>query len=230
MSYAPPEENTLGVIIGSKSRRREADATRRVIRAATPRRASLGTGFIGIGAAVVSGLVAIYGFVWFVSYLSEYPHPLYPSLAWALLITTLLATFIYSRVIGDQLPNWAFALYGLGLAGTVALDLYGIWPLHNVGHFATASIAAGVSLVLVITLRRSWDVVISAALLGAALVAAMFFDNRGGIDVLAPQITTLALATIPAMVGVFTVAGFRRLVQVELDRVLVQSTVSAPRF
>ncbi len=32
------------------------------------------------------------------------------------------------------------------------------------------------------------------------------------------------------MIGVFVVRGFRRMVQQELDRVLVQSTVSAPRF
>ena len=31
-----PEENTLGAIVGAKSQRREADTTRRVIRAATP--------------------------------------------------------------------------------------------------------------------------------------------------------------------------------------------------
>ena len=37
MTYAPPEENTLGVILG-RGKRREADATRRVIRAATPHR------------------------------------------------------------------------------------------------------------------------------------------------------------------------------------------------
>ena len=42
--------------------------------------------------------------------------------------------------------------------------------------------------------------------------------------------TTLAFAVLPVVIGVFVVRGFRRLVQVELDRVLVQSTVSAPRF
>ena len=71
-----PEENTLGAIVGAKSQRREADATRRVIRTATPRRSSLGTGFIGIGAAVVVALRAIYGFVWFVSLWPTYPDPM----------------------------------------------------------------------------------------------------------------------------------------------------------
>jgi hypothetical protein len=35
---------------------------------------------------------------------------------------------------------------------------------------------------------------------------------------------------LPAVIGVVVVGGFRSLVQTELDRVLVQSTVSAPRF
>jgi hypothetical protein len=47
---------------------------------------------------------------------------------------------------------------------------------------------------------------------------------------IAQQVTTLAFAVLPAVIGVVIVRGFRRLVQVELDRVLVQSTVSAPRF
>ncbi|HEX7834840.1 MAG TPA: hypothetical protein VF479_05160, partial [Pseudolysinimonas sp.] len=35
---------------------------------------------------------------------------------------------------------------------------------------------------------------------------------------------------LPAVIGVVIVEAFRRMVQVELDRVLTQSTVSAPRF
>jgi hypothetical protein len=38
------------------------------------------------------------------------------------------------------------------------------------------------------------------------------------------------LAALPPFVGVYMVRMFRHLVQTELDRVLVQSTVSAPRF
>ena len=60
MSFSGQDENTLGVIL-RRGKRRESDATRRVIRAVAPRRASLGTGFIGTGAAVVAGLGVIYG-------------------------------------------------------------------------------------------------------------------------------------------------------------------------
>ncbi|HPG74951.1 MAG TPA: hypothetical protein PLU61_02065, partial [Rhodoglobus sp.] len=225
-----PEENTLGAIVGAKSQRREADATRRVIRAATPRRSSLGTGFIGIGAAVVVALRAIYGFVWFVSLWPTYPDPMPALLAWVILIATLVATFITARVIGDQLPDWAFVLFLAGLAAAVALDLVAVWPLHDIGRNATAALTAGMALLVVITLRRTRDILIAVSVLGVGLAVAMVLNTRPDPDDIAPQITALAFAVLPAVIGVVVVNGFRRLVQVELDRVLVQSTVSAPRF
>ncbi len=224
-----PEENTLGVILG-RGKRRESDATRRVIRAATPRRASLGTGFIGIGAAVVVALRAIYGFVWFVALWSTYPNPLPAAVAWGVLIVVLVATFITARVIGDQLPDWAFALFLLGLAAAVALDLYSIWPLHDIGRNATAAVTAGMGLVIVITLRRTRDILLSVGVLGLGLAVAMVLNTRPNVNDFAPQVTTLAFAVLPPVIGVVVINGFRHLVQVELDRVLVQSTVSAPRF
>jgi len=224
-----PEENTLGVIVG-RPRRRESDATRRVIRAATPRRASLGTGFIGVGAAVVVGLRAIYGFVWFIGLWDTYPNPLPTLAAWAILIGVLVATFVFARVIGDQLPDWAFALFLTGLAGAIALDLYAIWPLHDIGRHATAAVTAGMALVVVVTLRRTADIVIAVCAVGVALLTAIIITTPLSEANLSSQITTLAFAVLPPIIAIVVVNGFRRLVQVELDRVLVQSTVSAPRF
>jgi hypothetical protein len=229
MSYSAPEENTLGVILG-RGKRREPDATRRVIRAATPRRASLGTSFIGIGAAVVVALRSIYGVVWFVSLWPEYPDPFIALAAWFVLIAVMVGTFITARVIGDQLPDWMFAIFIVGLAAAVALDLIAIWPMHDIGRNATAAVTAGMALLIVITLRRARDILIADAVLGLALGTAMLLNSSLAPDDLGPQITTLAFAVLPAVIGVVVVRGFRRLVQVELDRVLVQSTVSAPRF
>lgn len=225
-----PEENTLGVIVGSKPRKRESDATRRVIRAATPRRSSLGTAFIGAGAAVVVGLRAIYGFVWFVGQWDVYPNPLPALAAWMLLLIVVVCTFVIARLLGDQLSDWMFALFLLGLAASVALDFYAIWPLHDIGRYATASTTAGMALLVVLTFRRTIDILISVGVLGVVMVTAMILNSSLAADDLGAQITTLAFTVIPAIIGVVVVTGFRRLVQVELDRVLVQSTVSAPRF
>ncbi len=229
MTYTPPEENTLGVIFG-RGRRRESDATRRVIRAATPRRSSLGTGFIGIGAAVIVALRSIYGIAEFLGQWNAYPNPLPALVAWVVLVAVVIATFITARVIGEQLPDWGFAVFLVGLAVSVALDLYAVWPLQNIGGTATAAIAAGMALIVVITLRGTRDILISVGVIGAVLVTAMVVTTRPDPANLAPQITALAFAVIPAGIAVLIITGFRRLVQVELDRVLVQSTVSAPRF
>ncbi|MDP3208782.1 MAG: hypothetical protein Q8M65_06505, partial [Rhodoglobus sp.] len=225
-----PEENTLGAIVGAPWRRRESDATRRVIRAATPQRSSLGTAFIGIGAAVVVALRSIYGIVWFVSLWPTYPDPLPALLAWVILIATMVATFIAARVIADQLPNWMFAVFLLGIATAFVLDLYAVWTMNDIGRNATAAVTAGMALLVIITLRPPRDIIIAVTVLGTILAVAMVINTAPRPDDFAPQLSALAFTVLPVLLGVVVVNGFRRLVQVELDRVLVQSTVSAPRF
>ncbi|MBG6054633.1 hypothetical protein IWX81_001023 [Salinibacterium sp. CAN_S4] len=229
MTYSPPEENTLGVILG-RGRRREADATRRVIRAATPLRSSLGIGFIGVGAVIVAGLLAVYGIVWMVAQWNNYPDPLIALAAWVVLVVVGVTAVLVSRSIVGELPHWMFALFLLGLAITIALDFYAIWPLNDIGQSATASVAAGAALLVVVVVRRATDILLSAIAIGLVFAVCIVLNSTITAETIAPQITTLALAVVPAVIGVVLVRGFRRLVQVELDRVLVQSTVSAPRF
>jgi hypothetical protein len=225
-----PEENTLGVPIGGKPRRRVPDATRRVIRAAAPHRSSLGTNFIAIGAAVIVGLRAIYGFAWFIGLWPVYGNPYAALGAWLVLIVTLVGTFVASRVINDHLPDWAFGLFLAGLATAIALDLIAVWSLHDIGRHATAALTACMGLIIVLTLRRTRDIIAAVSLFGTGLAVAMIVNTAWSPDTAAAQVTALAFAVLPAVIGVVVIAGFRRLVQVELDRVLVQSTVSAPRF
>jgi len=229
MSYSAPEENTLGVILG-RGRRREPDATRRVLLDAAPHRASLGTSFLGTGAGVVVLLQSGYGFVRFLNLWPGYPDPAPAVAAWAVLAAVAVATFITARIWGDQLPHWMFAIFLAGLAAAVALDFVAIWALHDIGRNATAAVSAGMALLVVVTLRPARDILIADAVLAVALGSAMLLNSSPAADDLGPQITTLAFAVLPAILGVVVVRGFQRLVQIELDRVLVQSTVSAPRF
>lgn len=229
MTYSPPEENTLGVILG-RGKRREADATHRVIRAATPLRSSLGIGFIGVGVVIVSGLLAVYWLVWMVAQWNTYPDPLIALAAWIVLIIVGVATLLALRSIVGELPHWMFALFLLGLAITIALDFYAIWPLNDIGQSATASVAAGAALLVLVVVRRAADILASAAAIGLVFAVGIVLNSSISADTIASQVTALALAVVPAIIGVVLVRGFRRLVQVELDRVLVQSTVSAPRF
>jgi hypothetical protein len=234
-TFSAPEENTLGVVITGTGRKKTRQPRRSGRVANSAHRASLGVAFLGLGAAILVGLRAIYGFSWFVALWSGdvYPKPVAALASWIVLAAVLIGGIVAARLINDRLPDWVFALFLTGLAVSVALDLVAVWELHSIGRNATAALAAGFTLLAVITVRGPLEVLIAAGVLAVGLAVAMFLDAPvGGFDGewIAPQVTALAAAVLPAVIGVVIIEAFRRMVQVELDRALTQSTVSAPRF
>lgn len=225
MSFLRSNDNTLDVIVSGKRTPLPLPT-----RQQAPQRGTLGTAFIGIGASLVVGVRAIYGFSWFVGQWTVYPNPVPALIAWIILIAVLVATFITARIVGDHLPNWIYGLFLVSLALVIALDLAAIWPLHDIGRHATASLAAAMSLLLVLTLRGTNELLIASGVAGAGLATAIVLNSNLAPQNIAPQLTSLAFAVLPVVIGVVLVRGFRRMIQIELDRVLIQSTVSAPRF
>lgn len=231
--FSQPEENTLGVIVGN-ARRAVSNTARRLGRAASAHRASLGTAFLGLGAVIVVGLRGVYGLIWFVAQWGVYPEPLAALSAWIVLAAVLVGAVVMSRVTGDRLPDWMFGLFLAGLAIAFALDVIAIWDLQDVGAHGTAALTAGMALLALVALRGAVEILAAVAGFALALVVVMFLDAPLGAledtTWLATQVTALAGSVLPPVIGVVVVQSFRRMVQVELDRVLVQSTVSAPRF
>jgi hypothetical protein len=230
-SFLRPEENTLGVIFGRRGKGGPPGIAK-AVRQASARGATLGTSYLGVGAGVLSGVQALYGLGIFASLWSRgsYPDALPAAAAWALYLATFVTVLISISGLGDRLPHWLFAIYLAALAGTVALDFSAIWSLHNIGAFATASGSAGFGLMIVVTVRGAREVLAAAGVLGLAFAVAVVLDSHLTAATLPAQFNVIALAVLPTVLGVFVVRGFRRMVQQELDRVLVQSTVSAPRF
>lgn len=231
--FSQPEENTLGVVVGN-ARRAVQSTARRLGRAGSAHRASLGTAFLGLGAAIVVGLRSVYGLIWFVGQWEVYPEPFAALAAWIVLVAVLVGAIMMSRVSGDRLPDWMFGLFLAGLAIAFTLDIVAVWGLRDVGAHATASLAAGMALLVLVALRGAAEILAASAVVAVALAAVMFFDAPVGAFAdaawVATQLTALAGAVLPPVIGVVVVESFRRMVQVELDRVLVQSTVTAPRY
>jgi hypothetical protein len=150
--------------------------------------------------------------------------------AWVIYIAAFVTVLITMSVLGDRLPHWLFAIFIAAVAATVALDFAGIWGLGNIGEYATASVSAGFGLMIVVTLRQGRQVLAAAGALGIAFVVAVAMTTPLTAATIPTQLNTIALAVLPTTLAVFVVRGFRRMIQQELDRVLVQSTVSAPRF
>jgi hypothetical protein len=228
-SFLRPDENTLGVIFGRRTKGGPPGVAK-ALRQASARGATLGTSYLGVGAGVLSAIQALYGLSLFASQWNTYPQPLTAALAWVLYVAAFVTALVTMSVLGDRLPVWIFVIYLLALAGAVALDFIAIWPLHDIGLYATASISAGFGLMIVVTLRRGREMLAAAGILGIAFLVAIIMDGQLTAATFPSQLNTLALAVLPTVIGVFVVRGFRRMVQQELDRVLVQSTVSAPRF
>jgi hypothetical protein len=228
-SFLRPDENTLGVIFGRRGKGGPPGVAK-ALRQASARGATLGTGYLGVGAGVLSAIQALYGLSLFASQWTVYPNPWPAALAWVLYVAAFVTALVTMSVLGDRFPVWLFVIYLVALAGAVALDFFAIWPLHNIGGLATASISAGFGLMIVVTLRRGREVLAAAGILGIAFLVAILMDTHLNATTFPSQLNTLAIAVLPTVIGVFVVRGFRRMVQQELDRVLVQSTVSAPRF
>lgn len=230
MTYPDLGENTLGVIFG-KRRGLPGDApSSRTIRQAKAMGSSLGTGFLGVGAGVMAALQMIYGLILLFWNWDAYPDPLPVALAWILLLLCLGGVAISIATRGENMPDWLFAVVLITVFGVIALDFVAIWPLGNIAGYGTASLCASAGLLISVTLRRWWEVLLAAA--GVAIVLSWGILANGPVttETLPGQLGFLALAVFPTVAGVYIVRRFRRLVQTELDRVLVQSTVSAPRF
>ncbi|MEY2849793.1 MAG: hypothetical protein RI885_2460, partial [Actinomycetota bacterium] len=226
------EENTLGVILGRRARGGvpAASTAGRAVVQAGARGVSLGTAHLGIGVGVIAAVAAVFGLSVFASHLGEYPSVVPVVLAWLLFIVAFAMMSLSISTRSERFPGWVFVCFAAALAGVVALDFIAIWPMGDVGTYATASIAAAFGLVMAVTLRPAHEIVIAASVLFVAFVAAVVLTTELTPENLPRQISTVALAVLPSGFGLFIIRRFRRMVQLELDRVLVQSTVSAPRF
>ena len=230
--WSRPEENTLGVILGRRRRSgvpADSTAARAVVQAGA-QGASLGTAHLGIGAGILCAVEAVYGVAVFASHISFYSWIVPVVIAWLMFIAAFAAVSFAVATRGEYFAGWMFIIYVIALAVVVALDFIAIWPLGNIGEYASASITAGFGLLVVVTLRPARDIIMAASLFFVAFAIAIALSMQLTPQNIPSQILAIVMVTLPGPLGVFAVRRFRRMVQLELDRVLVQSTISAPRF
>jgi hypothetical protein len=224
--YTLPDETTLGGLVRPAGAR---SSTRRGVPTST-HASALGSGFLGIGVAIIAALQSMLGIALFLVRADEYPSLLPIVAAWLLLMVTFLGLTITISASGERLPDWLYAVFLSSLAAVVWLDFVAIAPLGDVGRYATASVSAGFVLLIIVTLRARWEVLVATGALGVAFLVAILTTTTLTPVTIPSQIVTVALAVGPGITGVLLVSGFERMLKRELDRVLVQSTVTAPRL
>ncbi|XNN89376.1 hypothetical protein ACL00T_07240 [Curtobacterium flaccumfaciens] len=202
----------------------------RSLRQAAKPGASLGAGYLGLGAAVLTAIEAAAGIAFFLVRWNEYSDPWLPAVAWALYVVAAVGVGLSVLTYGERLTGPAFALICVVLACVVTLDFIGIWPEHDIAHTATASMAAGFALLPIATLRPAREVAAAIAVLGLAFVVMAVASTPITNDTMPGIVSLLSLVVVPPALALYVVQRFRQLVQRELDRVLVQSNVQAPQF
>jgi hypothetical protein len=191
---------------------------------------TIGLGYLGAGSAVVCAIAMGYGLVRFALDHRTMPSPGLVATAWILLLALLVVTVVAIRALRDRMPGPLMAVFVAGLGVVVALDLVAVWPLGDVMQHSTVGVAAGAALLTTVTYRPAREVLALDAALGVVLLLVFLLSDPVRPADIAPEISAIARAVVPAAFGVAVVRGFRRVTEMELDRVLVQSTVSAPRY
>ncbi|MFC6354869.1 hypothetical protein [Luethyella okanaganae] len=227
------EENTLGVVVGRehKHRRNNRDFRRSARTVSTTRanQGGLGTRDLGFGMAVCGGIIVVFLLWRFIYQWPAYEQPILSIASWCAMILTITLVLLGVGLSSGGMPSWLFASTLAGAAVAVGLDIAACWgPDQHV--YPTAAVAVGSLLLPIVTLRETRQVIAATAVLGGVLTAAALLEVRADPLTLAPDFVVITLAVVPPMLGVAIVRAFRRMVQLELDLVLVQSTVDAPRL
>ena len=193
------------------------------------RRASLGTGRLWFGAIAIVAIRLVYDAVRTLLAWDDLDRSWLVGIAWVVLIVADLAVIAATRALGEHLPTWLFAMFGLAVVLAIALDVVAVWGEPDLASRLTVAIAAATSLVLVSTTRADWELVLVAGLATLGVATASTVSSAAPIPSSA-DLFVFAQMIVPSVVFVSIVDSFRSFVQVELDRSLVQGTVAAPRL
>jgi hypothetical protein len=190
----------------------------------------LGYGYLGIGAAALGIALFLRGLAAFVLQHAAAPLPVGGIIAWVLIAAAIVRSCLFARAFRGRLPLPAFAAVLVLLAVALTLDVCELRGSAQPLLQATTVLGVGATLLCIVGFRPARQLLTANAGFAAVLLCLFIagMDDQGYSP--GPAVKFLAIALLPPLIGALLVRGFGRLVQVELDRSLVESTLLAPRF
>lgn len=192
--------------------------------------AALGTSRFGVGPGLAGAIIVVYGFLRFITDLASYSALHWNIVAWALFLITITLTLRAVRNAGFHLTTRAFAAASASFAVVAAIDVWSVWGRIGTNQLPTAACAIGGVLIAAVSLRPIREILICTGILGCALVALALSGAHERPPAVGAQLTMLMVTVAPPLIACLAMDAYRRLSRKALDRVMIQSTVSAPAF
>lgn len=200
----------------------------RSARAARDVRESHGGRRLATGVTIAAAIVVLAHLAHAVALMPYFPPGPGPWPAW-IALALIVGIGVLARLVGRNLPSWLYVLLLVGLAVPLWLDVSATAGLLHHGVTPTAAAAAGAVLMPVAAVWGTRVAVAGAAVI-ATLLAVLALAQAGSAGAYTVVgVAVAASAVVPVLIVALAISGFRRLVGLELDLSLVQSTIGTPR-
>lgn len=230
--FATGENPTLNpsdaVVLGRRRRRRKLASSS--LKADLARDSRLGYGYLSIGIIMVSSLLFLRGASVFALDWSSYSHPVIAAASWVVLAIVFVAVIVIGNHRQGHLPLPLYLAACAVVAACVIADALLSGASGNPAMAVSTAIGAGTVLLATITfVPLRWSLVSAGGLVAILLVTEVFALWSGEYSI-AKHLEGLVVVLAPLLIGISIVRGFGQLIQRELDRSMVESTIAAPRL
>ncbi|KQO06348.1 hypothetical protein ASF06_14790 [Agreia sp. Leaf244] len=193
----------------------------------------LGYGYLGIGAVAVGSFLFLRGLAAFVlDAVSESPAGSTPLrvIAWALLAIAFVGSALLARRHHGRHPALVFSAAMVLLALALLIETIAVLGTPQPILHSSTIYGVGATLLALVGSRPARELLLANGAFAVVIAAMLASGIASGSFESGPSMQRAAAALLPPLIGAVVVRGFGTLVQLELDRSAVESTLLAPRF
>jgi hypothetical protein len=193
----------------------------------------LGYGYLGIGAMVIGAFLFLRGFATFViDALGATPEDniALRAAAWALLVIAFSGSCLLVLRYHGRIPAHAFSAATILLALALLIETVANLGISQPILHSPTLFGVGATLLALVGSRPARQLLLANGAFALVIVAMMAAGLASASFSPGPSVQIASTTLLPPLLGAFIVKGFGTLVQLELDRSVVESTLLAPRF